>query len=172
MAEKLEVGDYDIRGADLRQLYAGFCRRTLSDSAIWSLSLAQSVIDESLPNHMGYKAWITYVADVDCYNADIAGWAIGLGAAMADTRPLLRKRRKVLVPSYKPEWGRAASRDGVQMALCGIKSAPPLAHRAEEFGINREPFQRVRDLVAGVLVLQMGQFEDALGWAVRLQRRG
>ena len=159
---------YDIKGRDLRQLYAGFGRLPLTDGAIWALSLADSTL---LPGHIGYKAWITYVADVDCHGEELAEWAKGLALAMSQVRPLLSKRRRLLVTRYDRKWGDQAALDGLQIALYGIGSVTPVQTRALAFDCDSDAYRRIRDLVAGAVLVQLAQFEDALGWAVGVQRR-
>lgn len=160
--------DYAIRGRDLRQLYAGFGRLPLNDGAIWSLSLASSTMPE---NHVGYEAWITSVADADCHGERLAGWAKDLARCMATVRPLLGKRRRLLVASYEPAWGDQAALDGLSVALYGTGAVPGHVTRSDGFGCHRDAYKRVRDLIAGVVVMQMAQYESALAWAVSVQRR-
>ena len=160
--------DYAIRGRDIRQLYAGFGRIPLSDGAIWSLSLAQSAMPE---NHVGYQAWITHVADADCHAERLAEWVKSLARCMATVRPLIGKRRRLLVNSYETTWGDQAALDGLQMALYGPERVPGHVTRADEFGCHRDAYRRIRDLLAGVVVMQMQQYESALAWAVGVQRR-
>lgn len=162
-------GDWQVKGRDLRQLYAPFCRRPLGDDAIWCLSLACSTLPE---NHIGYQAWITDVADADCHLPELARWSKSLAATAATLKPLLGRRRRLLVESYRQDWGDQAALDGLQMALQGKGAIPAATSRAEQFGIHRDPYKRIRGLIAGCVVLQMAQFEDALAWAVKVQRHG
>ena len=168
MAEVV-TGDYDIRGRDLRQLYAAFGRLPLSDESVWALSLAQSTMPA---NHIGFAAWITYVADVDCYGEMLRDWVIGLARCMATVKPLLGRRRRLLVASYEPAWGDQAALDGLTVALYGRAHVTGATVRAAEFGCHRDAYRRIRDLIAGSVLLQAAQYEDALGWAARIQRRG
>jgi hypothetical protein len=163
-----EYGDYTIKGRDLRQLYAGFGRRPLSDGAVWALSLADSTMP--LP-HIGYQAWITCVADVDCHGEELAAWVKGLAGCMATVKPLLGKRRRLLVTKYRQDWGDQAALDGLTLALYGPGSVTPVQTRALAFDCDRDAYRRIRDLVAGAVLVQLAQFEDALGWAVSVQRR-
>jgi hypothetical protein len=164
-----ETGCYDVRGRDIRQLYAGFCRITMREDLIWCLSLASSVRPD---NHIGFELWITDVAGVTCHDNKIEEWCKSLGRTIATMSPLLGKRRRVLVPSYKPEWGDKAAIDGLQMALLGKKSVKGLRARAEELGCGWEAYKRIRNLVAGSVILQMDQFEEDLKWATRIQKNG
>lgn len=168
-AREVSKGDWDIRGADIRQLFAAFGRIPLNDSAIWSLSLASSTMP---PNHIGYQAWITMVADSDCHGESLADWVKSLARALATLRPVMgRKRRDVLVKSYRPEWGDQAALDGLQIALYGPGKVESYDARANAFGCRWQAYKRIRDLVAGVVTMQMAQYESALAWAVGLQRR-
>lgn len=168
--EAQEVGDYDVRGRDLRQYYAGFGRLPLSDSAIWSLSLADSTLPD---NHIGSAAWLAYIAEADCGLLELQDWAIGLGRCLATMKPLLNKRHRLIVEDWREDWGAQASLDGMTLAVMPAHkhaAVPSLRSRAEEFGIGRRPYQRIRNLVHGAVIMQMAQFEDALCWAVRIQR--
>ena len=160
---------YDIRGRDLRQLYAGFGRLPLNDGAVWALSLASSTLP---PNHIGFAAWITYVADVDCHGERLAQWVKDLARAMATCAPLLGKRRRQLVTSYETRWGDQAALDGLTLALYGPTKVKGHVERSDEFGCHRDAYKRIRDLIAGAVLLQLAQYEDALGWAVKVQRHG
>lgn len=167
-AREVSKGDWQIKGRDLRQLFAGFGRIPLNDSAIWSLSLAQSTMPN---NHVGYQAWITMVADTDCHGEHLADWVKSLARALATLRPLMgRKRRDVLVKSYRQDWGDQAALDGLQIALYGANKVEGYDARANAFGCRWQAYKRIRDLVAGVVTMQMAQYESALSWAVRLQR--
>ena len=170
VAERVEVqGDYQVRGRDLRQLYAPFCRRPLGDQAIWCLSLASSTLPD---NHIGYQAWITDTADTDCHMAELAAWCKSLAETAATLKPLLGKRRRLIVESYRKDWGDQAAIDGLVLALRGKGAVPSPEARAEQFNCHRDPYRRIRSIVAGCVILQMAQYEDALGWAVRVQRHG
>lgn len=170
VAEAVQVqGDYQIKGRDLRQLYAPFCRRPLGDQAIWCLSLASSTLPE---HHIGYQAWITDTADTDCHISELLRWCKDLAATAATLKPLLGRRRRLLVESYRQDWGDQAAVDGLWLALKGKAAVPSLEFRAEQFGCRWQAYARIRGLVAGCVVLQMAQYEDALRWAVGVQRHG
>lgn len=164
-------GDYQLKGRDLRQLYASFCRRPLGDQAIWCLSLASSTLPE---HHIGYQAWITDTADTDCHLAELSAWCKSLAATAATLKPLLglRRRRRLMVENYRRDWGDQAALDGLVLALRGKGSVPTAEARAESFGVHRDPYKRIRGMVAGCVILQMSQFESALKWAVGVQRHG
>jgi len=162
-------GDYQVKGRDLRQLYAPFCRRPLGDQAIWCLSLASSTLPDK---HIGYQAWITDTADTDCHAAELSAWCKSLAETAATLKPLLGKRRRLLVESYRKDWGDQAALDGLSLALRGKSSVPTLDSRAEQFGCRWQAYGRIRGLVAGCVVLQMTQYESALEWAVKVQKHG
>lgn len=159
--------DYDIKGRDLRSYYAGFTRRALPDGAIWRLSLASSVLPQG---HPGYMVWMTSVSGTERFTIELQDWAIGLGATVAAMKPKLRKRARMYVSSYEPEWGKQASLDGLCIALCGAGCVPATSAQAEAFGCDRDAYKRIRDFVAGALILAAWQYEDALRWAHRVAR--
>ena len=161
------VGDWDVRGTDLRGYYAGFTRRALPEGALWRLSLASSCLPDK---HPGYKSWLTMVAGTDRFIPELQAWAIGLGATIARMKPKLKLRSREYVASYDHSWGRQASLDGLIVAIFGQDNAQSLRERADEFGCDREAYQRIRDFVAGAIVLAAWQYEDALQWAHRVAR--
>lgn len=165
-----QTGDYDVKGRDLRQAFAGFGRIPLSDTAIWSLSLAESTLPD---NHIGFEAWIAYVAEADCGLLELQEWCIGLARTLATMKPMMGKRRRLLVEKWREEWGAQAALDGLTLAVMPKhrhERVPSLRSRADEFCIDRQPYKRIRNLVHSAVLQQMAQFEDALGWAVRIQR--
>lgn len=167
VAQAIEVqADYAIKGRDLRQYYAGFCRRALPEGAVWRLALAASCLPTE---HPGYKVWMTKTAGTERFGPDLWDWAIGLGATVATMKPRLKTRRRTFVASYDHAWGRHASIDGLNLAIYG-KTQAAVSARAEQFGCDRDAYQRVRDFVAGALLLSEWQFEDALAWAHKVAR--
>lgn len=167
MGTAVAIGDWDIRGTDLRAYYAGFTRRALPEGALWRLSLASSCLPD---RHPGYKAWLTMVAGTERFCPELQAWAIGLGATIARMKPKLKMRSRTYVISYDHAWGKQASLDGLCCAILSPDHLPSIRERADEFGCDREAYQRVRDFVAGALALAAWQYEDALRWAHRVAR--
>lgn len=165
--ERIEVGDYDLRGGDLRSYYAGFTRRSMPDGAIWRLSLASSCLPEG---HPGYMAWLTVASGSDRFRPKLHDWAMGLAATVAVMKPRLKARRRTYVASYDHAWGRQAAADGLNLALYGGKHVPSLREQAEVLGCDREAYGRIRAFVAGAILLAISQYEDALKWAHRVAR--
>lgn len=166
-AQTVSGGDWDVKGPDLRSYYACFTRRALPDGAIWRLSLASSCLPMG---HPGYMAWMTTVSGTEQFCPKLQQWAIGLGATIARMKPRLRTRARTYVASYEHEWGRQASLDGLSMALFGKAGMPATLARAEEFGCDRDAYARIRNFVAGAILLAAWQYEDALRWAHRVAR--
>jgi len=166
--EAIEVqADYAIRGTDLRSYYAGFTRRALPEGAIWRLSLASSCLPVE---HPGYMAWLTTVSGTERFCPKLQQWAIGLGATIARMKPKLRTRARTYVASYDHSWGRQASLDGLSVALFGKDAVPATLARSEEYGCDRDAYARIRNFVAGAILLASWQYEDALSWAHRVAR--
>lgn len=59
------------------------------------------------------------------------------------------QRRRSMVESFRPDWGRQASRDGLAMVLWPhrLDEVPGKNKRAEEFKCGPQAYQRVRDEV-------------------------
>ena len=161
------AGDYDLRGSDLQTYYAQFGRRAMSDAAIWALAKAEM---EMPANHIGFKAWITCVAGVESYCPELQRWAVGLAATVARMKPRLRKNARRFVVSYRPEWGRQAAIDGLSIALFGADTVPSIQSRATTLGCDWDAYQRLRDFVAGAVVMQMVEYQSELAWAVKVER--
>ena len=152
---------------DLRGYYAAFGRRQLPDAAHYAAAVADSTLPDS---HVGYELWITWVADVPFFAAELQEWAEGLGELAATLKPKLGDRHRTYVESYRPEWGRQASRDGLRIALLGPNFVPGLQTRATQLSCRWQAFRKVRDFVAGAAIMQIQQFESQLLWATRLKR--
>jgi len=150
-------GDYTLKGFDLQTYYAGFCRRAMPEDAILRLSRASAMLP---PEHVGYKVWMTKIAGKRPFYRDIQDWALGLGETIAEMKPRIRYRSRTFCPSYKPEWGHAASLDGVDMAL-GM-SVTAASKRAEQYGCDWGAYVRIRNFVAGALQLSEQQYETEL----------
>lgn len=152
---------------DLRGYYAAFGRRQLPDAAHYTAAVAESTLPDG---HVGYGAWITWVAEVPFFVGTLRTWAEGLGETAATLKPRIGERHRTYVESYRDDWGRQASRDGLTMALFGEGSVMGLTARAKQFGCRWQAYRKVRNFVAGATTLQINQFESALLWATRLKR--
>lgn len=152
---------------DLRGYYAAFGRRQLPDAAHYTAAVADSTLPDT---HVGYELWITWVADVPFFRDELEQWAEGLGELAATLKPRLGERHRTYVESYRPEWGRQASRDGLEMAIKGPNYVPGLETRATQLNCRWQAFRKIRNFVAGAAIVQMQQFEGQLLWATRLKR--
>ena len=159
------TADYQIKGRDLRQAFSGFCRAPLNDAAIWSLSQATAALPA---HHIGFQVWITEVAGANVHMGHIIRWSKRLAWASACLKPRMGVRRRRMVEGYRSDWGNQAALDAVELALTG--ACPSAIGRAEEFGVHRDSFRRVRNFVGGALRLQSSQFESELAIAVRANR--
>jgi hypothetical protein len=152
---------------DLRGYYAAFGRRQLPDAAHYTAAVACSTLPDS---HVGYELWITWVADVPFFQRELTEWAEGLGELAATLKPRIGERRRTYVESYRADWGRQASRDGLRMAILGPNFVLGLETRATQLGCRWQAYKKIRNFVYCAAALQMGQFEGQLLWATRLKR--
>ncbi len=149
----------------MRQAFAGFSRVPMNDAAIWSLSQASAALPR---HHIGYEAWITEIAGADTHMSRIVKWAKRLAWCAACLKPRLGVRRRKMIEGYRQDWGDQAALDGVQLALTG--QCASAGTQSEHFGIHRDGYRRLRNFVAGAIVLQSSQFESELAIAVRMNR--
>lgn len=152
---------------DLRGYYAAFGRRQLPDAAHYTASVACSTLPD---HHVGYDLWITWVAEVPFFEESLTQWAEGLGELAATLKPKLGERHRTYVDSYRPDWGRQASRDGLRIAILGPNHVPGLISRAAQLNCRWQAFKKIRNFVAGAAIIQLQQFESQLLWATRLKR--
>jgi hypothetical protein len=150
---------------DLHTYYASFNRKAMPEGALQALSRASSHLPKE---HVGYKVWMTCVAGPRLFYDDLAAWSVTLGETISRLKPRLRFRSRTYVPSYKPDWGRVAALDGLHYVIDG--TAPKVTPRAEELGCDREAYLRIRNFVAGALLLAMQQYETELRVVVAVER--
>ena len=165
----IDLGCYDLRTKDLRDRFAAFGRLPVNIGQLSVLELARRVCINTYGDHfIGDKAWLTMVSGIDRYSDTLKDWARGFLAAFATCKGQGSKRN--LIESYTPVWGDVAALDGLQFAVLG-RCAVPLLKRAEQFGINRDPYRKARNYTAGAILLQAHQFEIELAWSVEYHRR-
>jgi hypothetical protein len=163
--------DFDIRTLDLAQFFAPFGRRQMPDKAIWLLSLASSVLPEG---NIGAEIWLSRVAGVTVHDRMMREWGRGLADAFGkgEFKPMRGKRRRAMFAEYQSRWGHAAADDGMRVAIHGQKYMPCLRARGREFDCYHEGYGRMLELVKDFALMQAGQYDDALRWAVRACRMG
>lgn len=161
------LGDYDVRGRDIDQLFASFGRRTLGDREIWALSLASMVTPDACP---GYEAYLTVVAGVDLFTPELERWGMDVarGFASAGYKGKGRKYRRTYVEGYKDEWGRYAVRDAVEWFVTG-KCVGGKA-RGHELSVGENQYRKIRDLVRGCFDIAFAEYKLALVWALGKRR--
>ena len=78
---------------------------------------------------------------------DLEAWCAGMAAECAVA---INSRKRLRIPSYKPEWGRQAGNDGAALAMWGDRIRdllPGVNKRAERYGCRDEAYLRVREHV-------------------------
>lgn len=155
------MGDWNVRGQDLQQYFAGFGRRLMPDRAIWTLSLAASTLPD---HHIGCEAWLTCVSGIDTHCVTLQRWVAGLSLHFIRGRG--RPARA------KHGWHQRAALDGLIAAIFGHTSLrATTTERAQQFEMNPNAYVRMRRLIQGLVELQMSQFEQALIWAAKRNMR-
>jgi len=169
MSAELHAGDWDLRGRDLDTQFARFGLRALNDHEICALSIASMVTPSGSP---GAAAYLTYVAQVPGYLDELRAWGgmVASGVASAAYKGRYGKRRRAYVEGYQESWGRIAVSDAMAMVFIGRGACPGLNERAALLGIGVQGFQRIRDFVAGALMVTIDEYRMALSWAYGMRR--
>jgi hypothetical protein len=161
-----ECGDYDIKAKDLHQLYAGYGAKPMNDDLVSVLAFATI---EQPDNSIGDKVWLRLISGTSAFDSQICQWARELAHAIATSKPVRKKHgSRWLITSYSPTWGDSAAYDGVQWALCGTR--PTAQGQSERLGCDRNAYTKLRNIVAGAVLLQAEQFEHLMRWSINYHR--
>jgi hypothetical protein len=159
--------DWDLRGRDVDQRFAGFGSRPMTDEDVWALSLASMVMPTGHPGCWGYLAKVSQSYDAQACLAEWGG-RVAAGIATGRYRPRGRQYRRAYVESYSPAWGRYAVADGLSLAVNG--TAPGIEDRCTTLKIGKQGYQRIRDFVGGLAVEAIAEYRHALCWALGYMR--
>ena len=162
--------DFDIKGKDTRQAFASFGRKALPDNLHSVLALATYNMPE---NHIGGAMWLTTVSGCTVYADKIKQWSNEFAHAIANVTPIRKKfaNKVPLIPSYNATWGDWAALDGIVLAT-GFGERVPLLARSKQLNCQRDSYKKVRNFVAGALLLQMDEFEESIGHSVWVHQQG
>ena len=173
--------DYDLKTHDLKAKYlpdylaqrvAIFARKNFGVDEHSLVQLAREfAIERYGVNHVGDKIYITIVAGSGKYIARLTDWAVEFGEAISKSTTENKYYRKALVTSYNRTWGSVASLDGLDIALYG-KADKSLRERARDFKCDRDAYKKVRNYVAGALLVQYDQFQEELIYSWRVHQHG
>ena len=171
-------GDYDIRDSDLKakDVLQYIALRTIVESRIGPgnvssvLSKANEFKKERYGDfHKGDLIYLSIVTGTKSYQKILNDWAIEFGEAISNSTLENKYYRKAIVSSYKAAWGQQASLDGLAIALDG-KALESVRERAKTFGCDRKAYQKVRNYVAGALLVQYDQFQAELLYSWRVHQ--
>lgn len=152
---------------DMDQRFAPFGLRPLPDEEVWALAMAGVVMPTGAP---GAALYLTHVAGVDCFTAELRQWGEVVAAGIASGRYKARggHYRRAYVESYPGTWGAFAVADGLSLAMFG--NAPGLNDRTAALKCGAQAYQRIRDFVGGCAVTAMAEYRCALEWALGYRR--
>lgn len=148
------VGDWTLRGLRARGYDLMFAPEELSDSALSAASRAQQSF------HLPFPAWNAYRAIINghaSYFPALVDYATGVGLAM-----ILAKRPDGRALVRDPgAWMVQAAQDAMARAIVG--SFPkPATQRAEEYGIPRRTYSRIRDTIAAEFIAAIEDFQAVI----------
>ena len=171
--------DYALRPEELRskhlpeylaQRIAIFARKNFGVDEHSLVQLAREfTIERYGENHVGDKVYISRVSGASKYIPRMSEWAIEFGEAISKATPENKYYRRWLIPSYKADWGAQASLDGLAIVLHG-KAPESVLARNQQYGCCRKAYKKVRNYVAGALLVQNDQFEAELMYSWRVHQ--
>ena len=173
------MNDYDLRDHDLKakflpqylaQRVAIFARKNFGIDEHSLVQLATEFTKERYGDgHVGDKLYICKVAGADKYIPHLQTWAVEFGEAISSCTLENKYYRKALIHSYKPTWGVQASLDGLAIVLDGKAQETPRA-RAGALGCDNKVYKKLRNYVAGALLVQYDQFQAELLYSWRVHQ--
>lgn len=100
------------------------------------------------PDAIGAAIYMARIADDTSQYRTIKDWAYDAAIDFVGAKGSGQRRRS-MVESFRPDWGRQASRDGVAMAIWPhrLDEIPGISARCAAFGCGKQAYQRVRDEV-------------------------
>jgi hypothetical protein len=154
-----EQGSYDIRGKDLDTIFA---TSFTSDRCLTAIILAQERFDPSFP---GWALFRRVLIGDDLLDRLLIAYAIGMARGVARAKKI-NGRRVVPAATRRNKWIAQAGRDALDFALfgrfpCGVNK------RSEQFGVDDETYQRIRDTVARGLWMGIDAFASEAKYQYR-----
>jgi hypothetical protein len=114
------------------------------------------------PHPIAHAIYMARVADDVSRFREMKEWAYDTALDFVGAKGSGQRKRS-LVESFRPDWGRQAARDGLASALWPWRTdeIPGIGKRSEQFKCGKQAYQRVRDEVYGrALELYVGYMHD------------
>ncbi len=151
-ATKLDVGDYDLRGADFETLLIGPVTELITDAD----RLVRMEWRNGIPNWMLYR---TVLAGDDLYVSRLRDWIVAFTVAYATTGGVKKH-------AYTDELAYAAGIDVLHM-LMHHKQMQAYTVTADALGVHHKTYQCLRNTVFARLKASIDEYWIQLGCAVR-----
>lgn len=155
------TGDYDLRGRDLAQVFAS---PKLSDAALTACTKPRNPEMRGFP---AYQIFARIVRGDVLYDRELYEWVAGTVRLLVRARSKARGRPYVNNPG---QWCVTAGQDA--MAYIIHQRWPlPASVRATQYDISEKTFRRVRDPIAGGILLGLnGYIAELTGVYHEVQR--
>lgn len=151
LAERPEVGDYDLRTRGIDDMLIGHVSETLID--------ADRMVREEWSN--GFPNWAllrTCLAGDDLHQTSLREWTVALSCRVGQT---------ILRPdSYSNDLACVAAWDALHVLTYGREMQPPTV-TAAALGVGPKTYRRLRDLVFRFLRASLDEYWIRLGAAYR-----
>lgn len=145
---------------DIDQRVASFMGGTHDEDVAWWLGMANMVASDAA----GQALYLAHVADECSKFRQIKDWAYRVAVEFVGSKGG-KQRQRSMVESYRVDWGQAAARDGVAIAMWGADGVPGIVARAEQYKCGKQAYQRVRNAVQNRATDLIGDYRVSLRWA-------
>lgn len=152
IAEKLEVGDYDLRTVDFETVLIGPVTELIVDSA----RLANLEFRNGIPNWWLYR---TVQAGDTLHSSRLRQWIVAFTIAYAQEGGVKRE-------AYSDELATVAAWDAFHMLLHS-RQMQPVSTTADALGVGHGTYRRLRNTVYARLRASMDEYWIQLGSAIR-----
>lgn len=135
-----------------------FAAVVVTDAMIDADRKTREEIGEDFPGWMIYRKVLT---GTEMFNDELAEWAHLTAHALASARQENGRQYIWRSVAARPGWVTQAGWDALDRAVEG-KFPAPLESRSKQFGVDSATFRKVRDAVAGGLIIGMETYRGIL----------
>lgn len=144
---------FDVKGIGLDAAFIG----ALSDTALSATMMTREDFDSRFP---GWELYRTVVAGDEIFLPKLRAYAVGMARAVSRARKI--NRHPVVREGLRHNvWIRQAGLDALYIAIHG-KVPMNSSDRAEGFGIPANVYKRLRDSVAGGMIIGLEKYRQML----------
>jgi hypothetical protein len=158
------MGDYQLRGLDVEQVFA---LNPIPDDCVDAAILANAQFDISFP---GWELYSKAIRGDDCFDRKLVAWAYV--SARIYTRARKSNGRAVVTKdSRRNEWIRQAALDALHCAVFNKFPEASVYEFSEDNGLAHKTYRRVRDSLAALMRYGLSLYAQELHYQYSRVRR-